>query len=537
MALTPASQNAGPAPVARRGPEPLWLIGALAAVVAVLPLAGVVAAALSGGAADIAGRDLIRYAATSVSLAGLVAVITAVLGSAAAWLVVMHRFPGRDVFAWALALPFAMPAFAMAYAYSDLFDVAGELRTWLRATAGFDLPVQMRSLWGAGFVLGLAFFPYVYLAMRAAFVNLPVQALEAARSLGASPRRAFLGVALPMARPALAAGVALAVMETLADFGAVQFLSVQTLTTGVVRAWFVYGSLASAAQFALPLLGAAALLLWVERASRRRRSYGTNGGKWRPLPVTDLGGARGWMAMTYCLTLVTLGLLLPAGWLAWTSMDVTPDWPRLIGAARNSVFLGVAGAAVTVTLAAALALSARRFPLTARIASLGYATPGAVMAIGLLLPAAWLWSVVPGGSANAAAGIALLLYAYAARLMAAALEPVDAGLSRVTPSMIQAARGLGAGETGAALRVQLPIAAPALFTAGLVVLIDVLKELPATLILRPFNFDTLAVMADNYARDERLANAGWPSLILVGLALPAVLWLSRKITHARPGSP
>lgn len=515
----------------------MQLIGVLAAVVCVLPIVGVVGAALSGGAADIAAADLIRYALTSAALAILVAIITGASGTAAAWLVVMHRFPGRDIFAWALVLPFAMPAFALAYAYADLFDVAGELRTWVRAGIGFDLPIQLRSLPGAAFVLSCAFYPYVYLAMRAAFVNLPVQALEAARSLGCTPRQAFLRVAVPMARPALAAGVALAVMETLADYGAVQFLSVQTLTTGVVRAWFVYGSLASAAQFALPLLGAAALLLWIERAGRRGRAYGTGGARWRPLPVTELKGLRAAAATGYCLLLLGLGLLLPAGWLAWSSMDVSPEWPRLMTAARNSLGLGVGGAVVTVLLATALALASRRFPLTARLASLGYSTPGAVMAIGLLVPAGWLWSMVPGGSANVAAGILLLLYAYAARLMAAALEPVDAGLSRVTQSMIHAARSLGAGETGAALRVQLPIAAPALFTAGLVVLIDVLKELPATLILRPFNFDTLAVIADNYARDERLANAGWPSLMLVGLALPPVLWLSRKVANARPGSP
>lgn len=537
MAVSSDTIETASAPVVRRGPSPLRVLGFLAALVAVLPLIGVVVAAASGQTADIAATDLARYALTSIALAVLVGAITAVLGSVAAWLVVMHEFPGRGVFAWALALPFAMPAFAVAYAYADLFDVAGELNTWLRATAGFALPFQMRSLWGAGFILGFAFFPYVYLAMRAAFVNLPVHALEAARSLGASPRRAFLSVALPMARPALAAGVALAVMETLADYGAVQFLSVQTLTTGVVRAWFVYGSLASAAQFALPLLGAAALLLWIERAGRRSRAYGTAGAKWRPLPVTRLTGPRAAAAFAYCLLLLTMGLLLPAGWLAWSSVDVQPDWPRLIEATRNTLTLGVGGAVVTVLLATALALAARSLPLTARVASLGYATPGAVMAIGLLLPAGWLWSVVPGGSGNVVAGLALLLYAYAARLMAAALEPVDAGLSRVTPSMIHAARGLGASEGAAAWRVQLPIAAPALFTAAIVVLVDVLKELPATLILRPFDFDTLAVIADNYARDERLANAGWPSLILVALALPPVIWLSRKVAHARPGSP
>ena len=323
-------------------------------------------------------------------------------------------------------------------------------------------------------------------------------------------------------------------METLADYGAVQFLDVQTLTTGVVRAWFVYGSLASAALFALPLLGVSALLLWIERRSRRGRSYDDGRGRGQCLPVTRLTGARAVAATGYCLTLVGLGLLLPTGWLVLTSLDVVPDWPRLAAAARHSLGLAVAGAVVTVILASSLALSAQRFPIAGRMASLGYATPGAVMAIGLLIPAGWLWSVVPGGSANVAAGLMLLLYAYAARLMAAALQPVEAGLARVTPSMTQAARTLGAGPTAAALRVQLPIAAPALFTAGLVVLIDVLKELPATLILRPFNFDTLAVIADNYARDERLASAGWPALMLVALALPGVMWLSWRIAPARP---
>ncbi|MDX5394376.1 MAG: ABC transporter permease subunit, partial [Caulobacteraceae bacterium] len=256
----------------------------MAAIAAILPLGGVVAAALSGEAnADIAARDLARYAWTSAALAALVALITGVVGALAAWLVVMCRFPGRNVFAWALALPLAAPAFALAYAYADLFDVAGPLRFWLRDSLGFDVPLNMRTLPGAAFILSCAFYPYVYLALRAALVNQSTHALEAARTLGAGPWRTLVSVVLPMSRPALAAGMALAVMETLADYGAVQFLAVQTLTTGVVRAWFVYGSLASAAQFALPLLGAAALLLWIERQSRRGAAHEGAGVRWRPL--------------------------------------------------------------------------------------------------------------------------------------------------------------------------------------------------------------------------------------------------------------
>lgn len=513
------------------------LLAWLAAAVAIAPLIGVVAAAFGDGRADIAGSDLIRYALTSVGLAAMVAIATAVLGSVSAWLVVMHQFPGRSVFAWALALPLAAPAFAVAYAYADLFDVAGDLRTWMRAVPGIDWGPQMRSLPGAAFVLSLAFYPYVYLTLRAALVNQSAQAIEAARSLGCSPVQALFRVGLPLLRPALAAGVALAVMETLADFGAVQFLSVQTLTTGVVRAWFVYGSLESAARLALPLLAAAALLLWIERLSRKGRTDEAARARWRPIEPTPLAGGRGLLAFGFCFGLLTLGLLLPVGWLALNALNISPDWSRLARAAYTSLGLGFGGAVATVILATCLALSAQRMPVTARISSLGYATPGAVMAIGLLAPASILWQGIPGAVSGLGAGLVLLIYAYAARLMAAALEPVEAGLTRVTPSMVAAARTLGRSEAGAALSVRLPIASGALLTATLVVFIDVVKELPATLILRPFNVDTLAVIADNYARDERLANAGWPSLLIVALTLPAVIWLTRKITSSRPGDP
>jgi iron(III) transport system permease protein len=538
LAIEAAAPAAGPPrrpPLGGAWRSPLAWLAALAGLVAMLPLIGVVAAAFSGPGADIPARDLVRYGLTSAWLALLVGAATAAIGSLAAWLVVMHRFPGRDVFAWALALPFAAPAFALAYAYADLFDVAGPLRTWLRAAIGMDLPFEMRSIGGAAFVLAAAFYPYVYLAMRAAFLNQSVNALEAARSLGCTQRQAFLRAALPLARPALAAGTALAVMETLADYGAVQFLSVQTLTTGVVRAWSVYGSTAGAAQFALPLLAAAALLLWIERRGREGRRFDGANGKWRPIPETPLTGLRAGLAFAFCLALIGLGLLLPAGWLLWTSLDVSPEWPRLARAAMHSGGLGLGGALVTVALATALALGARSLPLTTRLASLGYATPGAVMAIGLLAPAGLIWRMAPGAS-GMAIGIALLIYAYAARLMAAALEPIDAGLASVTPNMVWASRNLGRSAAGAAWSVQIPVARGALLTAGLLVFIDVLKELPATLILRPFNFDTLAVLANNYALDERLGQAGWPSLMVIGLSLPAVIWLTRKIAASRPGS-
>ena len=518
----------------RRHLPVLPTLAAVAGLVAALPLAGVVAAALFGETADIAARDLLRYAGTSAALALLVGVATGLVGTLAAWLVVMHRFPGRDLFAWALALPLAVPAFALAYAYADLFDVAGALRSWMRDALGFDLPFGMRGFGGAAFVLSCAFYPYVYLAMRAAFLNQSVNVLEAARMLGCDGWRALYRVALPMARPALAAGVALAVMETLADYGAVQFLSVQTLTTGVVRAWSVYGSTVSAARFALPLLAAAALLLWIERRGRQGRTHEAGNARWRAIDPRPLSAGTAWLATLFCLLLILSGLLLPIGWLLLHALDVGPDWPRLLRAGTHSLALGAAGAAVTVALATMLALGSRNLPMAGRLASLGYATPGAVMAIGLLAPAGVIWGLFPGS--GHAVAIVLLIYAYAARLMAAALEPIDAGLTRVTPSMVHAARSLGRSEAGGAAAVELPVVRGAMLTAGLVVFIDILKELPATLILRPFDFDTLAVLANNYALDERLEYAGTPSILIVLLSLPAVIWLTRKIALSRPGS-
>ncbi|QZH73889.1 MAG: iron ABC transporter permease [Erythrobacter sp.] len=508
-------------------------MAAIAGFIVLLPLAGVVLAAFGSGTADIAGRDIARYAATSAWLALLVGLTTATTGTLAAWLVAMHRFPGRGLFAWALALPLAVPAFALAYSYADLFDVAGPLRTAMRDGLGMDLPFSMRSIGGAAFVLSAAFYPYVYLAMRSAFINQSVNVLEASAMLGCSGWRALWRVALPMARPALAAGVALAMMEVLADFGAVRFLSVQTLTTGIVRAWTVYGSTVSAARFALPLLAAAAVLLWLERAMRKGRAHESGRGRWRQWEPQPLPRWRGWLATGFCLFLLTAGLLLPVGWLAWNFGAVSPDWARLGEAMQNSLFLAVAGALLTVLLATMLALGTRSLPLAARIASLGYATPGAVMAIGLLAPAGVIWSFHQGS--GMAIAIGLLLLAYAARLMAAAVEPIDAGLARVTPSMVQAARTLGRTETAASIAVELPIARGAMLTAGLIVFVDILKELPATLILRPFNFDTLAVAAHHYAIDERLGQAGPPSLLILALSLPTVIWLSRRIAQARPG--
>lgn len=489
------------------------------------------------GEATLSQATLVRYGLTSALVAGLVAMGSAVLGTAAAVLVALYRFPGRGLFSVLMVLPLAVPAFALAYGYADLLDVAGPVRSWARETFGLDLPLGVRNPWGAGLILSLAFYPYVYLTVRAALANQSAPLVEAARTLGRGPASAFMSVTLPLVRPALAAGMALAVMEALADYGAVSFLSVQTLTTGVVRAWSIFGSTAEAARLALPLILAAAVLIVIERSSRRGQiSQGGQSGQWRPVARRPLSGWAAAGAVAFCTSLVGLALVVPLGRLVYKAALVEPDGPRLIEAAANSLVLGLIGAVVTTVLALFLALGGRRVPVLTRLVGLGYATPGAVMAVGLLVPAGYVWRGIEGAAQGFGAGLILLVLAYAARLMAAALEPLDAGLARLTPSLRGTARLLGLGPTASALRVEVPLISASLLSAGLLVLIDVIKELPATVILRPFGFDTLAVIASYYARDERLGQAAWPSLMIVALALPVALWLNRHLDRARPGA-
>ncbi len=521
---------------ARGGVSWLRIAAYGAAAVAIAPLAAVVVVAMVRPAgADIAPELIAQYALNSAILALLVGIGVIGLGASAAWLVVMHSFPGRNLFSWALALPLAAPAFALAYGYADLLDVAGPVRTAIRGATGLEVPLEVRSLPGAAMILAFAFYPYVYLTARAAFLSQSVCALEAGRTLGVTAAGAFWRVGLPLARPAIAAGAALAIMETLADYGAVNFLGVQTLTTGVVRAWSVFGAPGSAAQLSLFLMVAAVALLWLEDYARRGQSFAGGSARWRALTDIPLSGLKGIGAAAFCTLLITLGLLLPAGWLAVKAISALPEWERIGRAAVVSFGLAAAGAAVTVVLAAAIAFGARKGLAIKRIASLGYATPGAVMAVGLLAPASLLWQGFGVAATATASGLILLVFAYAARLMASALGPIESGLARVTVSMDRAARMLGETEAGALARVHAPLAKGAILTAVILIFVDVLKELPATLILRPFNFDTLAVLADRYAADERLAEAGWPALAIVAVAIVPTAILAHKIARSRPG--
>lgn len=520
------------------GPSALKIGAWLAAGLAILPLIAIIWLAITRPSATAMPLSLIvRYGLTTAALGGLTAIAVTILGTIAAWLVVMYRFPGRGLFSWALALPLAAPAFALAYGYADLLDVAGPIRTALRASFGQDYwPMEIRSLPGAAFVLSMAFYPYVYLTARAAFVSQSVCALEASRTLGSTPWETLTRVALPLARPAIIAGAALALMEVFADYGAVSFLGVQTLTTGVVRAWSVYSAPGSAARLSLLLLAVAALLLWLERSGRQGQSYGANSARWRPLEPQTLKGWSAGFASLFCLTLISLALLIPAGWLAYRALSIAPEAQRLIQAGMTSLSLAGAGAVVTVILASLIAFGAPHSHRIKRLASIGYATPGAVMAVGLLAPASLIWHGMGSGAGHTVAlALGLLILAYSARLMASALGPIEAGLTRVTSSMERASRTLGETETSTLRRVHIPIAKGTLWTAILLVFVDVMKELPATLILRPFNFDTLAVLADRYASDERLAQAAWPTLLIVLTASAPIIILSRKIMQSRPG--
>lgn len=493
-----------------------------AGITAAAPLLGVLLVAFGGSGADWRGAG--DYALSSLVLAVSVASVIAPIGTITAWLVVRYRFPGRSVFSWALALPLAVPVFALAHAYADLLDVAGPVRSGLRASFGWSLPFEIRSMPGAVMVLSSAFYPYVFLSMKAAFRQQSGVTLEAAQSLGAGPRLALMRVAWPLAWPALAAGVALGVMETLADYGAVYFLSVQTLTTAVVRAWSVEGSVSAAAQFALPLLALAVSLMWFERLMRAGRRFTASAG-WRPMPVLNLSPLQAVLATFFCGLVLSVSLIVPVGWLLIKALGVEPDVGRLLRAGVTSLSLGVSGSFLTVVLAVCLAIGARGRPLLLRLSSVGYAAPGAVIAIGLLAPVSLIWRLGQG-EVQIVLSLILLLYAYCARLMAAAVEPIDAGLDRISPSIMQASASLGRGDARTAWSVQLPLARGACLASMLIVFVDIMKELPATLMLRPFNFDTLAVISSHYALDERLGQAAWPSLLILVLSVPAVIWLS-----------
>jgi iron(III) transport system permease protein len=530
-----------------------WLGGAALAVAALLALP-VVSVVLSvfGGAGEtwthLAQTALWRYILNTALLLLLVTCGVVSIGVVSAWLVTAYRFPGRDFFEWALLLPLAMPAYVMAYAYTDWLQFTGAVQTALRALTGWQAREywfpEVRSLPGAAAMLSLALYPYVYIVARTAFFDLSRSAIEAGRLAGYGPLGAFLRVAVPLARPAIVAGSALALMETLADFGTVSYFAVEVFTTGIFKAWLSMGDSVAAAQLSTCLLAFVVLLLALERVNRGRAAY--HGAAPRRARPQHLRGGAALAAMAACAAPVALGFGLPAlllGRLAW---EESLPAARLAALVANSFSIAALTAALAVALALVMAYAGRltRSPLVGmvnRVAGLGYAVPGAVIAVGVLVPlgrvdnalAGWLeasFGMKPGLILTGT--VAALVYAYLVRLLAVALQTTHAGLAKITPSMEDAARSLGATPAAALARVHIPLLAPSLATAGLLVFVDVLKELPATFALRPFNFDTLAVEAYNLAKDERLAEAAAPSLAIVAAGLLPVIYVSRRYFQA-----
>lgn len=470
---------------------------------------------------------------SSLSLSVIVLAVVLTIGVGCGWLVAAHDFPGRRTLSWALVLPLAMPAFVLAYAYTDFLDTSGPLQTWLREFTGWSVRQywfpDVRSLPGAGLFLGLALYPYVYMLARTAFADRSASLAEAARSLGSSPRQAWWRVIWPVARPAVAAGCALVLMETLADFGVVSYFGIDTLTAGIYRSWQGMGDRIAAARLSFALLALVGLLVWVERRQRDRMRFHAR--SVRPAPRVALVGARGWGALAVGSLPVFFGFLLPALLLlrAWWSAEVAFDG-RAGGWILHSLLLAGSATALILPVALITAYAARlvrnRFVSAAvAMACAGYALPGVVIGVGLM---AWvgtidrlLGAMIVGGTAAA------VVYAYGVRFFSIAYQGTEAALARISPSMDQSARSLGLSPLQVLGRVHWPLLRPSLAGAALLVFVDCLKELPATLVLRPFDFDTLAVSAYHFAADERLAEAALPSLLIVAAGLVPVLLLSR----------
>lgn len=529
--------------------------GLLAALLA-LPIVAVVTS-LGDGASPVVAHlmdtVLLEHVTNSLLLSVLVAIGTIAVGVPAAWFVTMHDFPGRRLLEVVLVLPLAMPAYVIAYAYTDLLQPAGPVQIFLRDILALQpgtivLP-EIRSLPGAAIIFTSVLYPYVYLLARASFLEQSVCVLEASRTLGHGRFSTFFRVGLPLARPAIAAGTALALMETLADFGAVSYFGVQTFTTGIYRAWFSWGDPVAAQQLATGLLGFVLLLHALERISRGRARHFHATNRYRPLPHDAFTGARGVGAAMLCALPGVIGFFLPVLALVRLSLvsDISPLSPRFVDAASHSIILAFGAALLAVAGALIIAYAARGgrslvARAAARIGELGYAVPGPVIAVGILVPLIGIDRMLNAASGGSTTSLLLtgsvfgLLYAYLVRFLAVALRGVDSGLSRVTPSMDAAAQVLARSPFHALARVHVPIVAPSLLTAGLMVFVDVMKELPATLIMRPFNFDTLAVVTYNFASDERLADAAWPALAIVMAGLLPVILLMRGSAGARAGT-
>jgi iron(III) transport system permease protein len=485
------------------------------------------------------------------------AIVTLIVGTAAAWLVTMYRFPGRAILDRLLVLPLAIPTYIVAYCYVEILDYGGPVQNAVRLIGGYATPrdywfPDIRSTGGAIAVLSAVLYPYVYLTARASFVQQSMCVLEVARTLGQSSLGAFRRVALPLARPALAAGGALVMMETLNDLGAVQYLGVETLSVSIYVTWLQRANLAGATQIALIGLVIVALVLVVERIARGDSRFHHTTGRYRSIPFQDIEGWRGYAAAVLCALPVVIGFMIPVMVLARHAFAHIGEAfaEGFVPAAINSILVAGAVAIVAVVLSLALAYAGRvagRGPVPAaiRLAGMGYALPGTVLAIGVLIPFAmfdnWIDALL---KAHVGIGTGLMLsgtlfalvFALTTRFLTVALGNIEAGLQKVSPNLDAAARTLGETPLSALRRVHLPLLFPAMGAAGLLVFVDTMKELPATLLLRPFNFDTLATHVYGLTALEQFERAALGALAIVVVGLVPVLMLHRTVATSRPGS-
>ena len=494
---------------------------------------------------EMASTVLPDYVGTTLLLCLMVTVGVALVGLSTAVAVTLFEFPGRRVFEWALLLPLAMPAYVVAYAYTDFLQFSGPLQTALRGAFGLQgrLFPEVRNVVGAAWVFTFALYPYVYLLARTALGERTVHLMEAARLMGATLPRRMREVALPLARPAVAAGVALALMETMADFGVSSYFGIQTFTAGIYKAWLAMDNRIAAAQLATLLLVLVAVLLGLERRAQHRMRFavtkGARAGSTDAQAVCLVGRHRAWVWLL-CSTPILMGFVLPV---LFMLRPLTADWAALPWSrfgewALNSVRLGAITSTLAVGVALVLAFTARRSRhwsarAAVQLASLGYAIPGAVVVVGLLLPVGWLQAWAPDWQVGywVTATAVGIVWAYLVRFCAVALQAMQSGYARLPISLDDSARMLGASGLQTMTRVHWPLLRRSVAVAALLVFVDVMKELPATLVLRPFNSDTLAVVAYQLARDERLGEAALPCLALVLVGLIPVILLSRTLRN------
>lgn len=531
-----------------------WITGSWAtALLLGLPVIALLFSAFSAEGElfrHLADTVLLDYLGNTLGLVVGVVLLSLLFGVPTAWLVAMCQVPGRRALQWALMLPMAMPSYIVAYVYTDLLDYSGPLQAGLRALFGWNSPADywfpaIRSLGGASWVLALVLFPYVYLLTRASFLEQSVSLIHSSRLLGCTPWQSFRRLSLPLARPAIMVAVSLVAMETLADFATVHFFAINTLTTAVYDTWLGYGSLATAAKLSCLMLLAVVLLIALERRSRSRQQvFQKSMGHEQPLRYPLKGMSR-WLAGLWCWGLVLAGFALPFIILLdygvrYFELSWTPEFVRFAG---NSLAISALTALLAMGIALLLGFFRRldggiKSLLPLRIAAMGYAMPGTVLAIGVLVPltaldfaindlAEWLGRQGPGLLLTGT--ITAIVFGYLVRFVAIAIGSVESSMGKISPSLDMAARSLGQGDGGMLRRVHLPLVRRGLFAGAMLVFIESMKELPAALLLRPFNFDTLATHVYQFVSDEMLERGALGAIVIVLVGLLPLIWVNRSL--------